>query len=64
MFDLFFILILNGQWFVLDDLDVFTFETRAECDEIGAQVVEELRLEIPQQFTWMCEERGNDDNSS
>lgn len=66
MFDLVFILIIGGQWLILDTGDQPTsFEALADCEEVGAGVVEMLAQEQPDmEFTWICEEKGNDDDSS
>ena len=58
MFKLFFILIVAGQWYLLNTGDEPTiFESRADCEEVGAGVIEMLREEKPEiEFTWICEE--------
>lgn len=64
MYELFFVLILGGQWIILDTGEAPTrFEVLADCEEVGAGVIELLAQEKPEiEFTWICEEEKGNDN--
>ncbi len=63
MFNLYFFVIFNGQYLPLD-VDVFSFEDIDTCNEWGREVSETQTAETPYEFTWVCEEQGNDDYRS
>lgn len=62
MIELFIVLVVNGTFLVLGVDEVPTFDTISECNKTGLAVVKLLRDDVPEmEFTWICEEKGNDD---